>query len=125
MFHLKPVSFYDIQHWFVDYQKKSKNFEIPPEEGEMIGIFRDQDLIGYFITLAYQDRHLEINQGYLRQDARHKRISQIAMSLLEKLAKSKGYTRIDLGTNRAVGSYQAFMRNLGYRLVRAEFSKEL
>ena|SRR5258708_39976952 len=125
MIYLKPVAFGEIQHWFVDYQKKSKNYEMPPEEAELIGIYRSEELIGYFITVCYDSGTIEINQGYLKSEARHKNLSRIAMGLLETLVKEKGFNKIYLATNRAVGSYQSFMKNMGYSLVRAEFSKEV
>lgn len=125
MIQLRPVDFMQIQHWFVDYQKKSKNFELPPEEAQMLGIYRGSELIGYFITLTYQDGTVEINQGYLKKEARHKNLSKIAMSLLEQLVKQNGYRKITLGTNRAVGSYIRFMRSMGFGIERAIFSKEV
>jgi GNAT superfamily N-acetyltransferase len=125
MIRLAPVDFLKIQHWFVDYQKKSKNYEMPPEEAEILGIYKAEELIGYFIVVCYKSGLVEINQGYLKPDARHKLYSRVAMELLEKLVKDKGFNRIQLATNRAVGSYQRFMRNLGFSLVRAEFAKEL
>lgn len=123
MIALKAVQFSDIQNWIYDYRKKSKNYEVLPEEGEVLGIFKNDELIGYFILVCYDDGSVEINQGYLKPDARHKTYSRVSMELLEKLAKEKGYKKINLATNRAVGSYQRFMRNLGFSLVRAEFSK--
>ncbi len=125
MITLAPVDFLAIQSWFVDYQKKSKNFEMPPNEAELVGIYRGQELIGYFITLCYADKTLEINQGYLKPEARHKNLSKISMQLLEEEAKKNGIKRISLGTNRAVGSYIQFMRNMDYHITRAIFEKEL
>ena len=125
MIHLKPVNFLEIQKWFVDYQKKSKNYDMPPEQAGLLGIYKDDELIGYFITVCYKNGTVEINQGYLKPEARHKTYSRIAMELLETAVKNKGFKRISLATNRAVGSYQRFMKSLGFNLVRAEFSKEV
>ncbi len=124
MFTLKPVDFNTIQSWFVDYQKKSKNYEMPSDVAELIGIYRSEELIGYFIITNYENGIL-IDQGYLKPEARHKNISKIAMGLLEKSVKQAGKKMIVLSTNRAVSSYQAFMRNMGYGLVKATFMKEL
>lgn len=125
MLSLSPVKFDTISPWFVDYQKKSRNFEMPPEEGECLGIYRGTDLIGYFITVTYKDGTVEINQGYLRPDARHKNLSKISLQLLEDLVRKAGYKKIVLGTNRAVGSYIRFMRTMGFEIERAIFSKEV
>lgn len=125
MIRLAPVDFLSIQKWFVDYQKKSKNFEMPPEHGEMLGIFRGEELIGYFIVVPYINKTLEINQGYLKPEARHKNLSRISMQLLEEKAKAVGIKKIILGTNRAVGSYIQFMRSMNYHVERAIFGKEL
>lgn len=125
MLSLKLTDFMQIQHWFVDYQKKSRNYEMPPEYAQIWGIYDNDKLVGYFITVAHKTGIVEINQGYLSKEARHKKNQYIAMSLLEKTVKQYGMTKVVLGTNRAVGSYQRFMRNMGYSLVRAEFSKTL
>ena len=125
MLKLKQVRFIDIQHWFVDYQKKSKNYEMPPEASEFWGIYRNEELIGYFITVAYKSGQVEINQGYLKPEARHKNLSRISLQLLENLVKQAGYKELMLATNRAVGSYQKFMRNCGFSLTKAVFSKKV
>ena len=125
MIRLAPVDFLKIHQWFVDFQKKSKNFEMPPDEGELIGIYRGEELIGYFITVLYTDGTLEINQGYLKPEARHKNLSKISVGLLEESAKKLGVKKIMLGTNRAVGSYIRFMRTMGFSIERAIFSKEI
>ena len=125
MITLKTTDFNVIQHWFIDYQKRSRNYEVPPDNSEILGIYDNGELIGYFIVRAFTSGIVEINQGYLKPDARHKKNNYIAMKLLEDLARSKGLKRIVLGTNRAVGSYQKFMRNLGFQLTRAEFCKEI
>ncbi len=125
MIQLKLINFADIQQWGVDYQKKSKNFELIPDEAEIWGIYKDTELIGYFATIAYSSGVVEINQGYLKPEARNKKFNYIALNLLEKLAKDKGFKRLVLATNRAVGSYQKFMRDCGFELTRAEFAKEV
>lgn len=125
MIHLKQVDFNTVQHWFVDYQKKSKNYEMPPEQAEYIGIFKGEELIGYFITVTYTSGTVEINQGYLKPEARHKLYSKIALKLLEDAAKKIKCQEIVLATNRAVGSYQRFMKDCGFTLSRAIFNKRL
>lgn len=124
MIQLRPTDFLSIQHWFVDYQKKSKNYEMPPENAELLGIYRGEDLIGYFILVAYKEQGIvEINQGYLKPEARHKNLYKISMELLEKVTKQSGYKKIMLGTNRAVGSYIRFMKSMNYSLEKAIFGK--
>jgi hypothetical protein len=125
MLSLKPVQFLDIQQWFCDYQKKSKNYDMPPEEAHLVGIYRGTELIGYFIVVPYKNGTLEINQGYLKPEARHKNLSKISMGLLEEQAKKIGITKIALTTNRAVGSYIRFMHSMNYNIEKAIFSKEV
>ena len=126
MISLKPVDFLTIQKYFVDYQKKSKNYEMPPDQAELVGIYRGEELIGYFITVIYKPQMiLEINQGYLKPEARHKNLSKISMSLLEDIARKVGIKKIMLGTNRAVGSYIRFMKSMNYNIERAIFAKEV
>lgn len=125
MIYLKYVDFIQISAWFTDYQKKSKNFEIPPEGSQYIGVFKGEELIGYFITLSHASGLVEINQGYLKPTARHKSYSKIAMKLLEDAVKVGGFKEISLATNRAVGSYQKFMKQCGFELTKAIFSKKV
>lgn len=122
MIKLAPVDFLTIQPFRVDYQKKSKNYEPIPDYAELIGIYRSEELIGYFIITNYENG-INIDQGYLKPEARHKNLSKIAMGLLEKAVKQSGKKMIVLSTNRAVSSYQTFMKNMGYNLVKATFSK--
>lgn len=123
MISLQPVNWLQIAPWAVDYQKKSKNFEMIPEEAELTGIYRGDTLIGYFATLGYNYEVLAILQGYLRKEDRHKNISRIAMELLEQKVKEAGYKKIILETHRAVGSYIQFMARMGFELKKAEFEK--
>lgn len=125
MIELHPVDFTDIQHWFVDFQKKSKNFEMIPDKAELTGIYRGEILIGYFATIGYDYKNLVILQGYLRKEDRHKNISRIAIQLLEQKVKQAGYTKILLQTHRAISSYVKFMCKLGFELKKAEFEKQL
>lgn len=125
MLELKPVAFSYIQHWFVDFQKKSKNYDIPSDTTETLGIFEDNKLVGYFIIQGYQDRDLEIQQGYLNKAARHKNLSPLAMGLLEQKAKKVGYKRIILASSRTLKAYTNFMSNMGYKPERIIFSKQV
>lgn len=125
MLSLRPVDFYKIQHWFVDYQKRSHDFEMPSDEADFIGIFQGEELIGYFICLCPDKQVVEIRQGYLKKEARHKNNSKIAMHLLEKLVKEKGFKKIVLGTYRANRSYIKFMEQLGFNITSIEFAKEV
>lgn len=125
MIRLQLIDFNTVQHFFVDYQKKAKNYEMPPEEAEFLGIYRGEELIGYFATVGYEDKTLEINQGYLKPTARHQNLSRISLKLLEEQAKKVGMKQVILATNRAVGSYIRFMRKNGYEPSRVIFSKDI
>lgn len=125
MLSLKPVDFTLIAQWMQDYQRKSRNYEMPPDDADSIGIYRGEELIGYFLVITYDKVTLEINQGYLKQEARHKNLSAISMKLLEELAKKAGYKKIALCTGRAVNSYIKFMAGMGYGLTKAIFEKDL
>lgn len=125
MITLKPCNSQDILPFLTDFKKKARYYEVPPEQAESLGIYKNNELIGYFIITCYSDDTMVINQGYLKPEVRHKSYSKIAMSLLEILAKKNGLLKVKLATTRAVGSYQKFMRDMGYALTSAEFTKEL
>ena len=125
MLSLRPVDFYSIQHWFVDFQKKSKCYELPPDEAELSGVYQNEKLIGYFITIGYNYTDLVILQGYLAPEVRHENISNKAMNILEERAKEAGYKRIVIETQRSHKSYIKFMKSMGYGVIKTIFSKEV
>jgi GNAT superfamily N-acetyltransferase len=125
MLQLSPVSFEVIQNYFVDFQKKSKCFEMPPETGEIIGIYLDAVLIGYFITQAYDNGSIEINQGYLLPKYRHLNLSKDCTALLEHFCKKAGFKTMLLGTHNRFKAYLKFAKGLGYKPQQLIFSKEL
>lgn len=126
MLELKVVDFLTVQKFFVDFQKHSKCFELPPEVTEYIGVYDQSKLIGYFALVAYNDGDLEVNQGYLVKDARHiKNLSQQCMQLLEQKAKEIGFKKIVLQTQSRFRSYLKFMSGMGYKPNRLIFSKEI
>lgn len=125
MVELIPVAFQDIQHWFVDFQKKSKCFEIPPEESEFIGIYTDQELVGYFVLVGYDDGVIDINQGYLKPSARHTDLPKECLKLIESACSRAGYKEIKLGTHNRFKSYLEFMKDNGYKPEHLIFSKRI
>ena len=125
MLELRPVDFNQVQHWFVDFQKKSKCFELPPEEAEFIGIYLDSVLVGYFALVGYEDGTLEINQGYLQPIARHKALSYASMKMIHTNAKLLGFKKIILKASRSLKSYTRFMHNLGFKPESIIFSREI
>ena len=125
MIHLQPVDYLQIQHWFVDYQKRTKDFELPSDQADFLGVYNQSDLIGYFILLCPDRTTVEIRQGYLRQDARCKGNSQQAMKALERLAKEKGFQKIVLGTYRANRGYIRWMEKLGFKIQSIDFVRNL
>lgn len=123
---LRPTPFEAIQHWFVDFQKKSKCFEIPPDEASILGIYDGDSLVGYYVLYGYPDEGtLEVQQGYLSKEVRHKGLSPLCMSLLEDKAREAGYSKIVLQTNRSINAYIKFMDGMGYSADKVIFSKEL
>ena len=124
MISLREVYFNDVQHWFWDFQKHSKCFELPPEEAEYLGIFKDDRLVGYFVVVTYAD-YLEINQGYLIKEVRHTDLPKECLRLLEYLAKRVGIQEIKLGTHNRFKSYLNFMKDNGYRPEHLVFSKRI
>ncbi len=124
MVRLEPVTFEAVQRHFVDFQKKSKCFELPPEEAEYLGIFQDSEMIGYFVMVAYAD-FAEINQGYLKPEARHQELPKECLKLLEYICKKAGYTEIKLGTHNRFKSYMSFMKDNGYKPEQLIFSKRI
>lgn len=115
MLSLRPTDPNIIRRFFVDFQKKAKSFELPPEEAEYLGIYLDDLLIGYFITVGYSDGDLEINQGYLKPIAQHRKLSYLSMELLQKQAKVVGYKKIILKASRSLNAYTRFMGNMGFK----------
>lgn len=125
MIELRQVDFAVISKFLVDFQKKSKCFEFPPETGQCIGVFMDSVLIGYFIIQGYDDGDAEINQGYLLQKYRHVGLSKDCMALLENMCKAAGYKKMLLGTHNRFKSYLKFAKYLGYKPQQLIFSKEI
>lgn len=125
MLELKPIDFLDICKHFVDFQKKSKCYEMPPDTGQYIGAFHEGKLAGYLIVQGYDNQEVEINQGYLLPEYRHSNLPIEFMSLLEKLCKAAGYKKMLLGTHNRFHSYLEFAKQLGYEPKHLIFSKEI
>ncbi len=125
MIELAPVDFYTIQHLFVDFQKKSKCFEMPPDTAQFIGAYANNKLVGYFVIQGYENVDVEINQGYLLPQYRHLKLYKEFMELLENKCKEAGYKRMLLGTHNRFESYLQFAKGLGYRPQHLVFSKEI
>jgi len=122
---LKQVDFLAIQHHFVDFQKKSHCFEMPTENAYVLGIVEGGALIGYFIVAEYEDGTLEIQQGYLKPVAQHRKLSYEAMNILHAQAKKAGFTKVILKASRSLNAYTRFMRNLGYKPESIIFSRSI
>ncbi len=120
---LRAVPHSIVQHLFVDFQKKSKCFELPPDNAEFIGIYLEAELVGYFALVDYQDGDIEINQGYLRDIARHRALSYESMKILQTELKRLGFKKIILKASRSLKAYSKFMGNLGFRSESIIFSK--
>ena len=127
MISLSPVTWEDIQTYFVDFQKKSKVFELPPEEDQayFIGIYNDSQFIGYYIMVPHNDAEIEIRQGYLTRNNRHLDLPKQCMAELERLCKLAGYKTIALSAGSRFKAYLKFAKSLGYKPVALEFTKEL
>lgn len=121
---LRPTDYIILSKWFIDFQKHSKCFDMPPEEAECIGIYDANILCGYFIVLP-QAEALCIVQGYLDREHRHKNLSPECMKLLEFLAKKAGYKTIALQTQSRFKTYIDFMKPMGYAPKQLVFSKEI
>jgi hypothetical protein len=122
---LKPVSFLDVQQHFVDFQKKSRCFELPPDSAEFVGIYKQDVMIGYFIVQEHSPIEVSINQGYLKSDYRHNNLPLECMKELEKMCKDVGYKKIWLETHNRFKSYMKFASNLGYEPYKLVFKKEI
>jgi RimJ/RimL family protein N-acetyltransferase len=123
---LHPTDYFLISKWLVDFQKKARSIELPPEEASVLGIYDGPTLVGYYILVEHRDVGLlEINQGYLTPAARHKKLSYEAMRLLEERAKGVGYNKIILKASRSFKAYKRFMSDLGYKPESVIFSKEI
>lgn len=122
---LRPVPFTQVEGYIADFQKRSKTHENVPVNAELVGIFANAQLAGYFIIAGHNDGNLEINQGYLNKEFRHKNISSLAMQVLEQKAKKAGYRKVILASSRTLKAYTHFMADMGYRPERIIFSKEV
>ena len=125
MLSLRPVDHSLISKYFVDLQKKSHCYELPPEGAEFLGIYNDETLIGYFIVQGFEDGDVEINQGYLMREYRHLALPSACMEMLENICKAAGYKRVLLGTHNRFRSYLKFAKTLGYKPNHLIFVKEL
>jgi GNAT superfamily N-acetyltransferase len=125
MLHLKAVPFLTVQRFFVDFQKKSKSFEMPEDSAQIIGIFKDKELIGYYIIQGYDGTDVEIKQGYLIPEYRHNDLPKSCMKLLEEGCKKAGYKKVLLATGSRFRAYFKFAAGLGYKPVHLEFSKDI
>lgn len=125
MIQLAPTNFMEVQRFFLDFQKKSKWFELPGDQCEYIGIYEANILIGYFATLGYTDNSIDIVQGYLTKEARHKRYPKQAMLLLEAIMKRQGFAKVRLMTHNRFKGYLQFAGGLGYKPTVLLFEKDL
>jgi GNAT superfamily N-acetyltransferase len=125
MIQLKPCRWEDVQHYFVDFQKKSKRFDLPSVTAQIIGIFDDKEFAGYFFIQGYDHTDVEITHGYLKTKYRHKNLPKQCMSLLEQMCRESGYKHMVLATGSRFNAYLKFAKGLGYTPQHLEFSKEL
>lgn len=125
MLELKPVNYTEILPFVADFRKKTDGYDTPPEGSYTIGIYVDNELSGYYILQEYTDASVEIQQGYLKPSAQHRKLSYAAMRELEKKLKAFGYTEIFLDAHRSLKAYQKFMTNLGFKIKTISFSKEI
>lgn len=125
MITLQPTSYECIKPWIADLIRRSHNHDNIPEKAELLGIYSDNTLAGYYIVTGYSDGDLEINQGYLSKEFRHKRLPALAMQLLEHKARQAGFRRVVLASSRTLKAYTKFMQDLGYRPERIVYFKEL
>lgn len=125
MLRLQSVPYEAISQWLYDFQKRSKCFELPPEEANFVGIFHNHELIGYFVLLGFNKSEVEIHQGYLVSRFRHLGIYKDCMEMLERECKKMGYKTVLLGTHNRFKSYLKFAKGLGYSPKHLVFSKEI
>lgn len=98
---------------------------MPPESAQNIGIFQDAEMIGYYIIQGYNNTDVEVVQGYLKPQYRHKDLPKHCMKLLEDKCKEAGYKKMMLATGSRFKAYLRFAEGLGYKPKHLEFSKEL
>lgn len=125
MLSLQAVDPASISRFMLDFQKKSKCLEFPPETAECVGIYNNNIMCGYFIIQGYNGVEVEINQGYLRREFRHFGLPAESMRQLEDLCKKAGYKKMLLGTHNRFKAYLKFAKSLGYTPEHLIFSKNL
>lgn len=122
---LSPVTWREVQQFYRDFQKKSNCFEMPLDASQYIGIFKEKELIGYFIIQGYENVEVEIHQGYLKPEHRHFDLPKQCMQMLEEGCKKAGYKRMLLGTHNRFKAYLKFAKSLGYKPKHLMFCKEI
>lgn len=125
MIQLRLSSHDSLSKYFVEFQKKSKCFELPPEGAEFVEIHFNNQLIGYYVLIGYADKSMEIIQGFLLKKYRCNGLPKACMSVLEQEAKIKGISRVYLAAHSRFKAYFNFANYLGYRPEKIIFSKEL
>lgn len=123
MIELRPAAFLEVQKYFVDFQKKARHFEMPTDDSECIGIYSNGLMAGYFIVAGYEDGTFDIEQFYLKPEARHKHLQYDATRLLIAYAASQGYKTINLKTSRSFRAYSQIMKDLGFQTESVIYSK--
>ena len=125
MITLRKVDYLTISKYFVDFQKKAKDFDLPEDTAQSIGIYKGSELIGYFIIQGYNNTDVEVLQGYLIKKYRHQDLSKQCMAILESMCKQAGYKTMVLATGSRFKAYLRFADSLGYKPRHLEFSKEI
>jgi GNAT superfamily N-acetyltransferase len=125
MLELKEVDFNTVSPYFVDFQKKSKNYDMPSEDSQNIGIFINDELAGYYIIKGYDNTDVEICHGYLRPEFRHLGLLKQCMPLLETKCKQAGYKNMLLATGSRFKAYLKIAMSLGYKPEHLEFRKNI
>lgn len=125
MLSLRQIEYPVVSKFQLDFQKKSNCYELPHEYAQFIGAFSEEEMVGYFALVEYEDGDIEINQGYLRPEYRHAGLVKHFMWILETNCKLAGHKRVLLATNNRFKSYLQFAKGLGYKPEKLIFSKEL
>lgn len=125
MIELKPVDVAIVDQFAIDFKKRAKHFESIPDGSDVIGIYKKNKVIGYFVTRCYTSGEVEILQGYLLKEFRHNGFQYKSLTELEKLVKRKGFKKLFIASSRTLKAYTKFMGIAGYKPTRIIYSKEV
>ena len=124
MLSLRPINISLIAHWLLDYSKKSKDYTFPVKGDEILGIYLNEKLIGYFIGHT-EGNDLWIRQGYLEREYQFSDIPKLAVNHFCDLAKLVGFNEVYCMSRRPYRSYKKLMDLLNFKTEYVVYKRQI